>query len=75
MGDKLLLAADAQYLEEDYRGQLRQDQRITLAASATYRLADRIGVIAAASYREQDGGDFGRTYDGFAVSIGVRASW
>ena len=75
VGDKLLLAADAQYLEEDYRGQLRQDQRITLAASATYRLADRIGVIAAASYRDQDGGDFGRTYDGFAVSIGVRASW
>lgn len=75
VGDRLLLAADAQYLEEDYRGQLREDRRITLGTSATYRLADRIGLTAGVSYRDQDGGDFGRSYDGFAFSIGVRASW
>lgn len=75
VGERLLLTADAQYLEEDYRGQLREDTRVTVGASATYRLADRIGVIASASYRDQDGGNFGRSYDGFAVSIGVRAAW
>ena len=75
LGDRLLVAAEAAYVEENYRGSPRKDERFTVAASTTYRLAERIGITLRAGYRDQDGGAFGRSYDGFSASVGVRAAW
>lgn len=74
IGDRLLVGAEAGYLEESFRASEREDKRFFLSASSTYRLTDRIGIILGASYRDQDGGGFGRSYTGFAGSIGVRAA-
>ncbi|SMQ60942.1 hypothetical protein SAMN06297468_0487 [Altererythrobacter xiamenensis] len=75
LGDRILVGAEAAYTEENYRGSPRKDERFTVAASTTYRLAERIGITAKAGYRDQDGGAFGRSYNGFTASIGVRAAW
>lgn len=75
VGDRLLLGAEAGYLEESYRASPRQDKLAFVSGSAIYRLTDQVGVFASAGYRDQSGGNFGRSYDGFAASIGVRASW
>ncbi|RGP41260.1 hypothetical protein BPTFM16_01556 [Altererythrobacter insulae] len=75
VGDRVLLESDVRYTEEDFRFSQRTDKRFTISARATYRLADRIGLYVSPSYRDQDGGDFGRSYDGFATMVGVRAAW
>ncbi|MBD2841018.1 outer membrane beta-barrel protein [Erythrobacter rubeus] len=75
VSDRLLLSADTLYLEEDFRGLPRTDRRFAISGSATYRLAGRIGLIVSAGFRDQDGGEFGRSFDGAFVSAGVRAAW
>jgi hypothetical protein len=75
IGDRMLIGAEAGYLEESFKTSEREDKRFFLSASTTYRLSDRIGIILGASYRDQDGGELGRSYTGFAASIGVRAAW
>jgi hypothetical protein len=73
--DRLLLGAEAGYLDESYRASPRKDKRFFVSGTTTYRLADKIGVVVSAGYRRQDGGSFGRSYKGFAGTIGVRATW
>lgn len=75
IGDRVLVGAAASYVEENFRASPRKDKRFTVSGSVTYRLADNIGLIATAGYRDQDGGTFGRTYDGASASIGVRVAW
>ncbi|MBV7266311.1 outer membrane beta-barrel protein [Erythrobacter ani] len=75
VSDRLLVSADTLYLEEEFRGLPRTDRRFAISGSATYRLADRIGLIFSAGVRDQDGGEFGRSFDGAFGSIGVRAAW
>ena len=75
VGDRVLLEAEVGYREEDFRSSPRQDELFFVSASATYRLTDNVGVFASAGYRDQNGGDFGRTYDGVATTIGIRAAW
>lgn len=73
--DRLMLGADAGFTNEKYWGSRRNDRRYEANVSAHYRLAGPIGVIARAGYRKQDGGAFGRDYEGVAASIGVRLAW
>jgi hypothetical protein len=40
-----------------------------------YRLNERIGVFGRVGYRNQDGGNFGRSYDGTSVGVGVHVAW
>ena len=75
VGDRVLLEAEAGYREDDFRSSPRKDELFFVSATATYRLTDNIGLFASAGYRDQDGGTFGRTYDGVATTIGVRAAW
>lgn len=75
VGDRLLLQAGTGYREEEFRSSPRKDERFVISAQATYRLTDRIGVFVSADYRDQDGGDFGRTYNGMASALGIRAAW
>jgi len=72
VSDRLLLSAEGGFLEENYSGSLRKDQRYYARLGAHYRLADPIGLIASAGFRKQDGGMGSRDYEGFAISIGVR---
>lgn len=75
IGDRFLVGAEAGYLEEDYKATPRKDKRAFVSGSTTYRLADRIGVFVSVGYRDQDGGVAGRSYKGFAGSVGLRAAW
>ncbi|WFL75961.1 outer membrane beta-barrel protein [Altererythrobacter arenosus] len=75
LGDRLLVSAEVGYVEEDFRASPRKDKRFVAGASAIYRLADKIGLTFGAGYRDQDGGAFGRSYDGFSASVGVRVAW
>lgn len=75
IGDRALVGAEAGYVEEDYRASPRKDKRAFVSASTTYRLTDRIGAFVSAGYRDQDGGAAGRSYKGFAGSVGLRAAW
>lgn len=75
IGDRVLVGAEAGYLEEEYKTTLRKDKRAFVSGSTTYRLADRIGVFVSVGYRDQDGGAFGRSYKGFAGTIGLRSAW
>jgi len=75
IGDRLLIGAEAGHLDEEFKATPRDDKRFFVSASANYRLADNINMILTGSYRDQDGGEFGRTYKGAAGSIGLRASW
>lgn len=75
IGDRLLVGLEAGYVEENYRGSPRKDERFVATTRATYRLADKIGLTVSAGYRDQNGGDFGRTYKGFSAAVGVRAAW
>ncbi|QIG53186.1 outer membrane beta-barrel protein [Altererythrobacter sp. BO-6] len=75
IGDRLLVGAEAGYLDEEFRATPRNDKRFFASVSTNYRLADNIGLILTGSYRNQDGGEFGRSYKGAAGSIGLRASW
>lgn len=75
IGDRILLRVETAYLEDEYRGTPRLDKRFVAAASTTYRLSEQISLSARASYREQNGGAFGRSFEGFSASFGVRAVW
>lgn len=75
IGDRLLVGAEAGYLTESFEATPREDRRFFVSGSATYRVTDRIGAVLAAGLRDQDGGNFGRSYSGFSASIGVRAAW
>lgn len=75
LGDRVLLGAEVGYLEEKFSGTLREDKRAFVNASAVYRLMDKAGLVLSAGYRDQAGGDFGRSYSGFAASVGLRAAW
>lgn len=74
-GDRLLVGVEAGFVEENYRGSPRKDERFVASTSATYRLAEKIGLTASAGYRDQNGGAFGRSYEGFSAAVGVRAAW
>ena len=75
IGSRLLVGAQAGYLREHYQGTPRTDNRFFVQASSQYRLADRIGLVGAVRYRDQSGGTFGNTYNGFTATIGIRAAW
>lgn len=75
IGDRILVGAEAGYLVEDYKGSSRSDKRAFVSGSTTYRLADRVGVFVSVGYRDQDGGADGRSYKGFAGTVGLRAAW
>lgn len=75
IGDRLLVGAEAGYRDEEFRSTPRNDKRFFVSASTNYRLANNIGLIVTGSYRDQDGGEFGRSYKGVSGSIGLRAAW
>lgn len=75
LGDRLLVRAELAYQEDDYRGTARLDQRYVVSASSIYRLSEQVSLSARASYRDQDGGTFGRSFKGVSALIGVRAVW
>jgi hypothetical protein len=75
IGDRTLVRVEAVYQEDEYRGTPRLDKRFVAAASTTYRLSQQISLLARASYRDQNGGAFGRSFEGFSASISVRAVW
>jgi hypothetical protein len=72
VSDRLLLSAEGGFVDEDYRANPREDRRYFVNARLHYRLTDRVGLVAQAGYRTQDGKDGGRDYDGFTVGVGVR---
>lgn len=75
VGRRLLVGVEGGFLKEHYQGTPRTDNRFFATASAQYRLAERIGVITAVRYRDQSGGTFGNSYNGFTATIGIRAAW
>ncbi|MBS0475308.1 MAG: outer membrane beta-barrel protein [Proteobacteria bacterium] len=72
LGTRLLLTAQAAHVSEDYRAIGRTDKRTSFDLSALYRLTPHIGVTASTGYRDQNGGALGRSYSGFAASLGVK---
>ena len=72
VGDRLLLTAEGGFVSEKYEATTGEAQRYFIDARAHYRLTDRIGLIAEAGYRSQDGTNGPRDYDGYSVSVGVR---
>lgn len=72
VSDRLLFTAEAGVEDEEYRGSALRDRRYFVNALAHYRLTNRVGLIAEAGYRTQNGDNGARDYHGFAVSLGVR---
>lgn len=75
IGDRTLVRVEAAYMEDDYRGTPRLDKRFVAAVSTAFRFSEQISLLARASYRDQDGGAFGRSFEGFSASVGMRAVW
>jgi hypothetical protein len=72
VSDRLLISADGGVIDEDYRTSPREDRRYFVNARLHYRLTDRVGLVAQAGYRIQDGKNGGRDYRGFTAGVGVR---
>ena len=71
-GDRMLVTAEAGLAREKYEGINRTDTRIYVGLRGHYRVTDNIGLIGRVGYRDQDGGDNGRDYNGVDATIGVR---
>lgn len=72
LGDRALVSAEVGIVDEKYQGSVRKDQRFYAAAGVHYRLTDRLGLVAKASWHKQDGNALGRDYDGVTATVGVR---
>jgi hypothetical protein len=72
VSDRLMLTGEGGVEDEDYRGSALKNRRYFINARAHYRLTDRIGLVAQAGYRTQNGKNGARDYHGFAASVGVR---
>ena len=72
LGDRLLVEANAQYVQEDFEGIDRQDDRFALRFGVRARVAQHIGASAFAGYRKRSSNRSDLSYDGFTVGLGVR---
>jgi polysaccharide biosynthesis protein VpsM len=72
LSNRLLASGTVTYQREAYQSIDRTDRRFEVNAAAQYRLTPRVGLIASAGYRNQDGGDLGRSYHGMMASVAVR---
>jgi hypothetical protein len=70
--NRALVSAKIGFVKEKYQGSGREDGRVFASAGVNFRVTNNVGVVAQASWRKQDGNAFGREYDGFAATVGVR---
>lgn len=72
VSSRLLVGGTISYQREAYQSINRTDRRLEANATAQYRLTPRVGVIASAGYRDQNGGTLGRNYHGAIASLALR---
>jgi polysaccharide biosynthesis protein VpsM len=72
ISDRALVSAEVGISDEKYQGIGRKDQRFFASTGVHYRLTDKVGLVARASWRKQDGNALGRDYDGLSATVGVR---
>lgn len=72
IGDRTLVSAEIGIIDEKYQGIGRKDQRFRASVGAHYRLTNHVGVVARASWRKQNGNEFGRDYAGVTATLGMR---
>lgn len=72
ISNRALVSAEVGIVDEEYRGSGRKDQRFYASAGVHYRLTDKLGLVAKASWRKQDGNALGRDYGGVTATLGAR---
>lgn len=72
LGDRLLVEAGAEYVNEDFEGLARNDDRYSLRLGVRARITERLGASAFAGYRKRSSNLDDRTYDGASFGVNVR---
>lgn len=71
LSDRFLVEANAGYVNEDYRGLNRTDDRFGAGLAIKMRVSERIGASAFTSYRKQSSPAFSQSYDGVSAGVSV----
>lgn len=71
MSDRILLETEIGFMEEDYVGIARTDNRYFANAGVRVRITDNLQGLAQVGYRKQDSDLAGESYDGVSVGVGI----